>query len=329
VTREGHQIFTNELTRFARGAGDSRISAIGDELGRPLEVAVRGRDGVGRATVAAALAAAGLVIVDEGMAAEVDVVVVAEALKPEDRAMLSPGSSLVVLTKADLAGFGAGGPIAVADRRAAAIQAQTGVPTVAMVGLLAVAALDDDLVAALRTLTAEPADLTSTDGFAKAGHRLSQSVRVRLLDALDLFGIAHGVLALQQGTEAAALPAVMRRLSRLDRVLARLAAVGAAARYERLRAALVRLHAMAATGTPDLAEFLACDDTVIAVMAAAVDVVEAAGMPVETDDEPRAHLHRALHWHRYSRGPVNSLHRRCGADICRGSLRLLRRVESR
>jgi len=50
---------------------------------------------------------------------------------------------------------------------------------------------------------------------------------------------------------------------------------------------------------------------------------------VETDDEPRAHLHRALHWHRYSRGPVNSLHRRCGADICRGSLRLLRRVESR
>ena len=72
--------------------------------------------------MAAALAAAGLVIVDEGMAAEVDVVVVAEALKPEDRAMLSPGSSLVVLTKADLAGFGAGGPIAVADRRAGQLE---------------------------------------------------------------------------------------------------------------------------------------------------------------------------------------------------------------
>jgi hypothetical protein len=284
---------------------------------------------VGRATVAAALAAAGLAIVDEGMAADVDVVVVAEALKPEDRAMLGSGSSLLVLTKADLAGFGAGGPIAVADRRAAVIQAQTGVPTVAMVGLLAVAVLDDDLVAALRTLTAEPADLTSTDGFAEAGHSLPQSVRTRLLDTLDLFGIAHGVLALQQGTEAAALPAVMRRLSRLDRVLARLAAVGAAARYERLRAALARLHAMAATGTPGLAEFLVCDDTVIAVMAAAVDVVEAAGMPVEPDDEPQAHLHRALHWHRYSRGPVNSLHRHCGADISRGSLRLLRRVGAR
>jgi hypothetical protein len=243
--------------------------------------------------------------------------------------MLSSGPSLVVLTKADLAGFGAGGPIAVADRRAAAIQSLTGVPTVSMVGLLAVAALDDDLVAALRTLTAEPADLTSTDGFSATPHSLPQSVRTRLLDTLDLFGIAHGVLALQQGTEPAALPAVMRGLSGLDRVLARLGAVGAQARYQRLRTALVRLHAMAATGAPGLAEFLACDGTVIAVMAAAVDVVEAAGMPVATDDEPQAHLHRALHWHRYSRGPVDTLHRQCGADICRGSLRLLRRVEAR
>jgi hypothetical protein len=329
VTREGHQIFTDELTRFARRAGDSQISAIVGELARPLGVAVRGRDGVGRATVAAALAAAGLTIVDAGMAADVDVVVVAEALKPEDRAMLGSTSSLVVLTKADLAGFGAGGPIAVADRRAAVIQALTGVATVAMVGLLAVTALDDDLVAALGTLTAEPADLTSTDGFASAAHSLPQSVRTRLLDTLDLFGIAHGVLALQQGAEAAALPAVMRRLSRLDRVLARLAAVGAQARYERVRSALVRLQAMAASGTPGLAEFLTRDDTVIAVMAAAVDVVEAAGVPVASDDEPQAHLHRALHWHRYSRGPVNDLHRHCGADICRGSLRLLRRVEAR
>jgi hypothetical protein len=328
VTREGHQIFTNELTRFARRAGDSRISAIVDELARPLGVAVRGRDGVGRATVAAALAAAGLAIVDDGMAADVDVVVVAETLQPEDRAMVGAGPTLAVLTKSDLAGFGAGGPIAVADRRAAGIQALTGVPTVAMVGLLAVAALDEDLVAALRTLIAEPADLTSTDGFASAAHSLPQTVRRRLLDTLDLFGIASGVLALQQGTEATALPALLRRLSRLDRVLERLAAVGAQARYERIRTALVRLHAMAATGTPGLAEFLACDETVIAVMAAAVDVVEAAGMPVETDDEPQAHLNRALHWHRYSRGPVDHLHRQCGADICRGSLRLLRRVEA-
>ena len=173
-------------------------------------------------------------------------------------------------------------------------------------------------------LTAEPADLTSTDGFLSAGHSLPRAVRARLLDTLDLFGIAHGVLALQQGTEAAALPAVMRRLSQVDRVLARLAAAGAEVRYQRMRSALVQLRTMAAPGSRPWPSFWPATTAVIAVMAAAVDVVEAAGMPVDRDDRPAAHLRRALHWHRYSRGPVNALHRSCGADICRGSLRLLR-----
>ena len=85
---------------------------------------------------------------------------------------------------------------------------------------------------------------------------------------------------------------------------------------------------MAAGGVPSVAEFLSGDDAVLASMAAAVDVVAAAGLTVDDDDDPSAHLQRALHWHRYSRGPVNRLHRRCGADICRGSLRLLRRADA-
>lgn len=344
---EGHQIFTTELTGFAQRAGDSRITALAETVSGPLRVAVRGRDGVGRGTVAAALVGAGVVVADgddahvvvaDGDDVDVVVVVVAEAVKPEDRAMLGAGPSrsararcptLVVLNKADLAGFGAGGPIAVADRRAAEIQALTGVPTEPMVGLLATATLDDELLSALRALTAEPADLSSTDGFLSAGHSVPPSVRVRLLDTLDLFGIAHGVLALQQGTEAAALPAALRRLSRLERVTARLAVVGAEVRYRRVRSALVQLRTMAAGGVPALAEFLAGDDAVLAVMAAAVDVVQADGLTVGDDDKPSAHLHRALHWHRCSRGPVNHLHRHCGADICRGSLRLLRRAGAR
>ena len=118
ATREGHQIFTNELMRFGERAGDPRISALTGGLRGPIRVDVRGRDGVGRATVAAALAGEGLVITG-AEAAEVAVVVVAEALKPEDRAMIGRIPTLMVLNKADLAGFGAGGPIAVADRRAA------------------------------------------------------------------------------------------------------------------------------------------------------------------------------------------------------------------
>lgn len=328
ATREGHQIFIDELTRFAQRAGDSRLTALIGELRGPLRVAVRGRDGVGRGTVAAALGDGGLIITDDA-AADVAVVVVAEALKPEDRAMLGPVPTLVVLNKADLAGFGAGGPVAVAERRAADLQALTGVPTVPMVGLLATAAVDDDLVDALRVLTAEPADLTSTDGFLSAGHSLPRSVRERLLGRLDLFGIAHGVLALRQGTDAAELPAVLRRLSQVDRVMARLAAVGAEVRYRRMQAALLSLRTMAARGVPAVAELLSGDEAVLAAMAAAVDVVAAAGLTVDDGDDPSAHLQRALRWHRYSRGPVNRLHGNCGADICRGSLRLMRRAEAR
>ncbi|HTI75954.1 MAG TPA: hypothetical protein VL634_13240, partial [Mycobacterium sp.] len=65
------------------------------------------------------------------------------------------------------------------------------------------------------------------------------------------------------------------------------------------------------------------DATVLAVMSAAVDVVEAAGIRVDRGDDSAAHLRRAVRWRHYSRGPVTSLHRACGADISRGSLRLL------
>ena len=338
TTGKGHQIFTNELTRFADRTGDARIAALIARVDGPLWIAVLGRDGVGRGTVAAALAAAGLTVVDRDVTADVDVVVIAEALKPEDRAMIGSDSSrssrprcptLVVLNKADLSGFGAGGPIAVADRRAADYQALIGAPTVPMVALLAAAALDDELIGALQVLTAEPADLTSADGFLSRPHSLPRAVRARLLDTVDLFGIAHGVLALRRGTEVTALPAVLRRLSQVERVVAQVAAVGAEVRYRRLCSVLAELRAEAAAGRPDVDEFLADDDAVIAVMAAAVDVVEAAGLSVDPDDEPSAHLRRAQHFHRYSDGPVNQLHRSCGVDICRGSLRLLRRTPSR
>ena len=180
TTGKGHQIFTNELTRFADRTGDARIAALIAHVDGPLRIAVRGRGGVGRGTVAAALAGVGLTVVDRDATADVDVVVVAEALKPEDRALIGDGPTLVVLNKADLSGFGAGGPIAVADRRAADYHTLTGASTVPMVALLAAAALDDELIGALLVLTAEPADLTSTDGFLSGQHSLPRAVRARL-----------------------------------------------------------------------------------------------------------------------------------------------------
>ena len=71
-----------------------------------------------------------------------------------------------------------------------------------------------------------------------------------------------------------------------------------------------------------IGEFLTRDDTVVARMMAAVDVVEAVGMNVDRDDTAAAHLRRATHWQRHRRGPAASIERACGADIVRGSLRL-------
>jgi hypothetical protein len=288
-----------------------------------------GRSGVGRSTVAAALATAGVAVTPDLEAADVHVLVIAETLKPEDRALLAAADRpmLTVLNKADLTGLGDGGPLLRAHRRAAHCGALTGVPTVPMVGLLATAELDDELMWALRAIVVEPADLTSTDGFVSCRHSLPGDLRRRLLVALDRFGVARAVLALDEGADVATVSAVLRRASQVDRVVAHVEAAAAPVRYRRLQAAITELRSLAVqSGDDELHRFLSADATVLAVMSAAVDVVEAAGVDVDRGDEPAAHLRRAVHWRRYSRGPVSALHGRCGADIARGSLRLLGEV---
>lgn len=328
--QEGRQIFADELTRFADRDGDARLARIGAQVSAPLGVRVCGRRGTGVGTVATALAAAGLVIADPAdpsdpaAPADVTVVVIAEVLKPEDKDLIAELTragrpTLVVLNKADLAGSGPGGPVATAHRRAGRLQELAGVPVVPMVALLAVAEAPPHLTAALRTLATEPADLTSTDAFVAGTHRVSPALRAELLERLDRFGIAHATLALSRGADDAELPGRWRRLSEVDRVVAAVAAAAAPVRYRRVRWALAELQAV---GGPEVGRFLAADDTVIAVMAAAVDVVSAEGMTVDPGTDRDAHLNRARYWRRYRDGPVNALHRSCGDDIVRGSLRL-------
>ena len=107
------------------------------------------------------------------------------------------------------------------------------------------------------------------------------------------------------GADVAAVRALLRRLSLVDRVVAHVEAAGAPVRYRRVRSAIAELHALAAqSGDQQLAEFLTTDDTVLAVMAAAVDVVEADGMRVDRGDDPAAHLH--------PRGALAALRQRAG-----------------
>lgn len=276
-------------------------------------------------------AGAGLEIAESG---DVTVLVIAEVLKPEDEAVLAELAregrpAIVVLNKADLAGSGPGGPVATAHRRASRLQKPAGVPVVPMVALLALAStrtLPPHLVDALCLLAGEPADLTSADAFVAGSHRVQRTVRTELLERLDRFGIAHTTLAMSRGAQLEAVPGLFRGLSEVDRVVAAIDAAAAPVRYRRVRWALAELRAV---GGPAVGRFLSADATVIAVMAAAVDVVEAEGLTVDPGDDRNAHLCRARRWRHYRDGPVNALHRSCGDAIVRGSLRLLGAAGSR
>ncbi|WP_407687329.1 hypothetical protein [Mycobacterium sp. HUMS_1102779] len=361
---QGHRIFVDELRRFAAGHADPRVTAIAERTAEPLRVVVRGRRGAGRSTVARALRAAGeratagpatfreipaARAVGSGVDLIVDLIVyvIAEVIKPEDAEAIAAARHpvLAVLSKADLVGSLSGrtgdGPTAAARARCADLAALAGVPVEPMIGLLAVAALDgldDGLWAALRVLADEPghADLfdLSCDGFLTADAAVPADVRLRLLDTLGLFGAALAVAALRQGRTAAQVRVLLRRMSRVDAVLGALSAVGAEVRYRRVLDAVAELEALA-VGDEAISGFLTRDDTVVARMAAAVDVAEAAGLEVGpvsaggADADAAAHLPRAVRWQRYSMGrlgPVSDLHRACGADIARGSLRLWSRA---
>ncbi|MGB3665217.1 MAG: hypothetical protein WBA04_20230, partial [Mycolicibacter algericus] len=56
VVTQGHQLFADGLTRLAADLSDPRLLSIAVDVNAPLRVAVCGRRGVGRRTVAAALA---------------------------------------------------------------------------------------------------------------------------------------------------------------------------------------------------------------------------------------------------------------------------------
>lgn len=324
----GESFLGGVVARFAERTANPYARAAELRLRAPMAVTVEGRPGVGRDAVARALAASDLRVVRTG--GDVRVVVIAESMKPEDRQVPAGGSPVVVvLNKADLSGRVPGGPLAAAARTAADISVSTGLPVVPMVAHLATVELDDELVTALHTLAENPADMTSGDAFVSSGHPLSTDVRQRLLRRLDRFGLAHAVLRTAEGADAAALTGSLRELSRLGQVVARLADVAAEVTYRRVREVLRDLHRAAAESDDDeLWEFLADDEVVIAVMACAVGVMEAAGLEVDPRDDADTHLSRAVHWRRYAEGPLGPLHRRCAADISRGSLRLLSRAAS-
>lgn len=304
---QGHQLFVDELTLAAAEIGDPRLVGIAAGVTAPLRVAVSGRRGVGRRTVAEALAGAGMSIVDPDLDADVDVRVIAETVKPEDSAAVAGAGRpvLVVLNKADLPGRCGIAEVAGATRA----------PAEAMSALFALAArrdrLDDGLWAALGSLAAQPA------GLGGAEHE-------RLCAVLDLSGIDRMAPLARRGGTAGQARTMLRGLSGVDRVVARLSALGAGVYHRRMTTAVARLEALAVAephGAID--EFLIREATVAARMAAAVAVVGEQEVPGESA------LRRARRWQAYRGAPLGATGRACAADIARGSLRAWASTRSR
>ncbi len=122
MSGHGHQIFTDGLARLATHTAAPGLAALARRVGAPVTVAVHGRHGVGVSTVAAVLTAAGIRVRDAD--ADIDVRVDRRGGQAGGRAALAAERpTLVVLNKADLTGFAAGGPIEAARRRCADLAA--------------------------------------------------------------------------------------------------------------------------------------------------------------------------------------------------------------
>lgn len=319
------------LSRLAADGVTPRWTSPVRRLAAEVTVSVSGRPGVGVGTVRRALTAMGLPLTDgpAGPApGDVEVRVVAEIVKPEDRAAVTgaDGPIVMVFTKADLCRADGSGALAAA-RRCANRGTRVPVPAEPLIGLLAVAGsdpaiLDEGVVAALRTLTGVPADLSSVDAFVRGPHALPPSVRHRLADRLDLFGIASAVLALRTGaaSDAAGLRGVFRAESGIDGVCAAIGLAIAEARYRRHLAVGAELEARAATD-PCAAALLRDRSIAGARTFAARAVLRAAGMTPGASGAGDAGLFEALRWQNHGAGPVTALHRSCAADLTRHAMR--------
>ncbi|GLE55878.1 hypothetical protein NJBCHELONAE_11860 [Mycobacteroides chelonae] len=345
----GFEVFRGALDRFVTRPevrqvhGGQRIHDLAVRSGDPLRVTVRGRAGVGVTSVIGALgrtlpvadgpghALIEVPIPSEPITADVDVVVFAEALKPEDRAVLeaSHAPKVLILNKADLTDPGAArGPWTAAVDRCAQYHLETRVPTLPLSAHVPLADIDEAMVEALKLMVGDPADTSSVDAFVTGTHQVPVPMRQRLLHELDLYPMGCAIGALRQVPTLAApgLAALLRDLSGIDAVVNAIRAAIAQGWYRRMRAVLAELRRIGVTGVlpVQIDAFLTSDDVVVAAMQCAVDAATAAGLTVELSDHPEDHRYRAEHWQRFAAGPVNATYAAMGTDIVRGSLRLWR-----
>ena len=122
--------------------------------------------------------------------------------------------------------------------RCARLSARTGLPIQPVVGVLAVAALDDVLDDALRAAPAGAGHSARRPELAgQLSHRRApggRELRRRLLDTLDVFGVEQALEAIRDGATRDQTRAVLRHLSCIDDVVDTIGSIGAQVHYRRV-----------------------------------------------------------------------------------------------
>lgn len=223
-----------------------------DDLHGPLRVAVAGRFGTGRDTLARALRRCfGVTPIgpgDDATDADAWLHVVAGWPRPDDRAAierLDPRRSLVILGKADTLGSWPA-----ARERAAQCAELLERPVVALMPLLAVADLHEDDLALLSVLAGAGESVPPMQArFIDAGGPHQRLSRLSLLRSLDAYGIACALALFTQGPIGSEdLAAQLDARSGLGALTEYLDGFAAAAGQLRLRRVADELELIAAQG---------------------------------------------------------------------------------
>ncbi|MEP9392070.1 hypothetical protein ABLE94_07380 [Gordonia sp. VNK1] len=238
-----------------------RVRAVFAELSadylRPLTIAVAGRAGTGRDTMARALrerlAISALGPGEDPVAladADLTVYVLVAGVRDSDRAALEalmPDRGIVVLGKADTHDD----PDAAAER-AERIAAELGRPVIAVSQLLACADLTADEVAFLRSsaLGGEQMPSMSAKYLRGAPGSAERVMRRTLLQRLDRYGIETVLDLLVEDIpgDAGALNAVLHRLSGIDALVPAFGALVDGVRRRRAHHARAEVDDLAAAG---------------------------------------------------------------------------------
>jgi hypothetical protein len=236
----------------ARLPGAGELNRAVGELRGPLRVAVTGRFGTGRDTVAAALRrrfdVSPIGPGDDAEDADAWLHVLAGWPREDDVAALAaldPRRSLVLLGKSDSLGSWPAARV-----RAGECAGELGRPVIPVMAILAIADLGDEEIELLAAMAAAGEQVPPMQAtFIDAGGPGQRLGRMALLRRLDAYGIAATIAVLGSGRrEAAELAELLVQRSGLDALADPLSGFAAAAPIARLRRVAAELEIIAAQG---------------------------------------------------------------------------------